>query len=59
MLADRDVYENKLYTYIQKKNNNNAAESDIQDFQSQSLSLCDMTTEMLWTQMLETQVYPQ
>lgn len=43
MLADGDVYENKLYTHIEK----NAAESDIQDFQSHLL--CN-TTDMLWTE---------
>lgn len=43
MLADGDVYENKLYTYIEK----NAAESDIQDFQSHLLR---NTTDMLWTE---------
>lgn len=43
MLADGDVYENKLYKHTKM-----LRESDIRDFQSRSLTVCN-GTYMLWT----------
>jgi len=43
MLADGDVYENKLYKHTKM-----LRESDIRDFQSRSLAVCN-GTDMLWT----------